>query len=249
MMNQKNMWGAVMLGCIAFLVACGTTTSTTTTTDTDGDGVADSTDNCDNDANADQADADSDGVGDVCDSDDASFSLTSDDMPSGSEIPEDPYALSDALGCTGSTGDNTSPQLEWTNTPSDAESLAITMLDLDCATVDCSADGEPFIHWIVYNIPTTATELSRGASESLPTGAENGGNDFDDPASIPNYGGPCPPVGVAHTYEFKIWALDTANLMDDTTITFTDPDSVLDGIESHAIASGTASFQRDFTGP
>ena len=35
--------------------------------DIDGDGVPDSTDNCKNVANADQADADNDGLGDVCD--------------------------------------------------------------------------------------------------------------------------------------------------------------------------------------
>lgn len=37
--------------------------------DTDGDGVPDSTDNCDETPNPDQADADGDGVGDVCDPD------------------------------------------------------------------------------------------------------------------------------------------------------------------------------------
>jgi Thrombospondin type 3 repeat len=36
--------------------------------DTDGDGIADSSDNCPNAANANQADADGDGVGDACDS-------------------------------------------------------------------------------------------------------------------------------------------------------------------------------------
>ncbi len=36
--------------------------------DADGDGVADASDNCPNDANADQADNDSDGIGNVCDS-------------------------------------------------------------------------------------------------------------------------------------------------------------------------------------
>jgi hypothetical protein len=35
--------------------------------DADGDGVPDASDNCPNDANADQADADSDGLGDACD--------------------------------------------------------------------------------------------------------------------------------------------------------------------------------------
>jgi hypothetical protein len=36
-------------------------------TDTDGDGVADTSDNCPNDVNANQADADTDGTGDACD--------------------------------------------------------------------------------------------------------------------------------------------------------------------------------------
>jgi len=36
-------------------------------TDIDGDGIPDSSDNCPNDSNADQADANNDGVGDVCD--------------------------------------------------------------------------------------------------------------------------------------------------------------------------------------
>jgi hypothetical protein len=40
---------------------------TTAVADADGDGVPDDTDNCPNDANADQADGDSDGAGDVCD--------------------------------------------------------------------------------------------------------------------------------------------------------------------------------------
>ena len=39
----------------------------TTFLDSDGDGVPDATDNCPNDANADQADGDGDDVGDVCD--------------------------------------------------------------------------------------------------------------------------------------------------------------------------------------
>ena len=238
---KKNLF---LLFAMVVLLGCGSTT--TTTTDTDGDGVADSTDNCDNDANADQADADGDGTGDTCDSDDASFSLTSDDLPSGSEIPEDPFALSDALGCTGSTGENTSPQLGWSNVPADAESLAVTILDLDCTSVDCGSDGNPFIHWILFNIGTTVTELPRGASVDF-ADAESGGNDFTDFAF--SYGGPCPPVGVAHTYEFKIWALDIANLMEDMTIDFNDPDTTLAGIEDHVIASGTASFTREFTGP
>ena len=57
-----------LLACLAlsgmFLFGCQTGV---TPTDTDGDGVADNSDNCPNDANADQADGDSDGLGDACD--------------------------------------------------------------------------------------------------------------------------------------------------------------------------------------
>ncbi len=46
----------------------GTENNDPVVVDTDNDGVQDSSDNCVNDANADQADADNDGTGDVCDS-------------------------------------------------------------------------------------------------------------------------------------------------------------------------------------
>ncbi|HEX8723482.1 MAG TPA: thrombospondin type 3 repeat-containing protein [Pyrinomonadaceae bacterium] len=48
----------------------GTNVNAAGCTDTDDDGVADSSDNCPNAANADQADTDHDGLGNVCDTDD-----------------------------------------------------------------------------------------------------------------------------------------------------------------------------------
>jgi thrombospondin type 3 repeat protein len=45
--------------------------------DTDGDGVNDPVDNCPDNANADQADCDADGIGDVCDSQNGTWTLTS----------------------------------------------------------------------------------------------------------------------------------------------------------------------------
>ena len=44
--------------------------SSTEPDDSDGDGIEDSSDNCPNDANSDQADNDRDGLGDICDLDD-----------------------------------------------------------------------------------------------------------------------------------------------------------------------------------
>ena len=61
------------------------------------------------------------------------------------------------------------------------------------------------MHWILYNIPPTATGLPEGvAGRALPGGALEGTNDWQRTA----YGGPCPTVG-RHRYFHKLYALDT----------------------------------------
>ena len=62
-----------------------------------------------------------------------------------------------------------------------------------------------WVHWVLYNIPPTATGLPEGAAAGgLPGGTLEGTNDFRRAA----YGGPCPPVG-RHRYFHKLYALDT----------------------------------------
>jgi Raf kinase inhibitor-like YbhB/YbcL family protein len=62
-----------------------------------------------------------------------------------------------------------------------------------------------FIHWVVYDIPVSATRLPKQlpADESLDNGAKQGKNDYDRIG----YVGPCPPVG-SHRYVFHIYASD-----------------------------------------
>jgi hypothetical protein len=60
-----------------------------------------------------------------------------------------------------------------------------------------------WVHWIVYNLPASATELAEGVG-ALPKPAKIGINDWKRKA----YGGPCPPVG-RHRYVHKLYALDT----------------------------------------
>ena len=64
---------------------------------------------------------------------------------------------------------------------------------------DPAAPKRTYVHWIVYDIPTTA-----GTVNPLPAGAREGLNDW----KRRGYGGPCPPVG-RHRYFFKLYALDT----------------------------------------
>jgi Raf kinase inhibitor-like YbhB/YbcL family protein len=97
-------------------------------------------------------------------------------------------------------GDDLSPDLRWSDIPPNTKSLALICEDPD-------APSGMFTHWVLYNLPPTATELPEGVSteERLTNGAIQGQNDF----KRIGYGGPCPPPGdSAHRYFFRLYALD-----------------------------------------
>jgi Raf kinase inhibitor-like YbhB/YbcL family protein len=99
-------------------------------------------------------------------------------------------------------GGDISPPLAWTGIPPQAKSLALIMDDPDAP--DPAAPKVTWVHWVLYNIPTTATELPAGLAESaLPAGTCEGVNDW----KRTGYGGPCPPIG-RHRYFHKFYALD-----------------------------------------
>ena len=64
---------------------------------------------------------------------------------------------------------------------------------------------ELWVHWVLFNLPTQTRELEEGipTTETLPSGAKQGKNDFGKIG----YGGPAPPKGKAHRYFFKLYAL------------------------------------------
>jgi Raf kinase inhibitor-like YbhB/YbcL family protein len=67
--------------------------------------------------------------------------------------------------------------------------------------------GAAFTHWVVYNIPSSATQLEVGqpAQPTLPNGASQGQNG----RRVVGYQGACPPAGSApHHYTFQLFALD-----------------------------------------
>ncbi|HVO46386.1 MAG TPA: YbhB/YbcL family Raf kinase inhibitor-like protein [Steroidobacteraceae bacterium] len=132
-----------------------------------------------------------------------SFTLLSPDLQPGGPVP-DTFVLN-AYGCKGS---NQSPALEWHGAPSGTKSFVITVFDGDERN-----SGSGWWHWVVYDLPASATQLPRGAgaerSRALPTGTKQGRTDLGTDA----YHGPCPDVGdPPHHYVFSIYALSAAKL-------------------------------------
>jgi Raf kinase inhibitor-like YbhB/YbcL family protein len=100
-------------------------------------------------------------------------------------------------------GKDISPALTWKGLPEGTKSLALVVDDPDAP--DPAAPKRVYVHWVLYNIPASASGLQEAVSAStLPRGTMQGKNDWDRPG----YGGPCPPIG-RHRYFHKLYALDT----------------------------------------
>jgi len=70
--------------------------------------------------------------------------------------------------------------------------------DPDAPLVKAGAYG--YVHWVLYNLPGTTTELAEGTDQGVA-----GTNDFGKTT----YGGPMPPPGHGtHRYYFWVLALD-----------------------------------------
>jgi len=89
--------------------------------------------------------------------------------------------------------DNINPPLAISGVPEGTNSLVLIMDDPD-------APSKVWVHWVLFNISPSTTEIPEN---SLPSGSLQGINDFGKT----NYGGPCPPSGT-HRYKFKLYALD-----------------------------------------
>lgn len=97
-------------------------------------------------------------------------------------------------------GRNVVPDLAWSEAPEGTRSYAITCYDPDAPT------GSGWWHWLAIDIPATVTSIEEGAK--LPASAREWVNDY----GYIGWGGPYPPPGPAHHYEFTVWALPTERL-------------------------------------
>jgi Raf kinase inhibitor-like YbhB/YbcL family protein len=118
------------------------------------------------------------------------FSITSPVFANNGSIPRE-YTCDDA---------DVAPALVWSGAPQGTKSFALIVDDPDAP--DPKAPKMTYVHWVLYDIPGTATGLPKGGV--TPAGARDGVNDWKKTG----YGGPCPPIG-RHRYFFKLHALDT----------------------------------------
>ena len=91
-------------------------------------------------------------------------------------------------------GIDVNPELRISGVPSNAKSLVLIMDDPD-------APPKVWEHWTMINIPPSTAVIAEG---SVPEGAQQLMNDF----KRVEWGGPCPPPGKVHNYNFKLYALD-----------------------------------------
>ncbi len=95
-------------------------------------------------------------------------------------------------------GDDVSPPLSWSHVPGGTRSFALICHDPDAPLVTPGSYG--FVHWVLYNIPASVTQLAEG-EKNFTKGVNSYGRN--------GYGGPMPPEGHGiHHYIFWILALD-----------------------------------------
>lgn len=94
--------------------------------------------------------------------------------------------------------EDVSPPLAWSDVPEGTKSFALICHDPDAPLVKPGTYG--FVHWVLYGIPGSVSELAEGIGDYV-----QGANDFGNAG----YGGPMPPPGHGtHHYFFWLLALD-----------------------------------------
>jgi len=121
------------------------------------------------------------------------------------------------------SGQNVSPPLAWSTLPQGTQTFVLIMVDLDA--------GE-FTHWVLFNLPSDSSALQEAISPQgqLPGGALEGKNSFGKTG----YGGPCPPSGRPHRYQFTLYAVNQS--LDLTA--GASRNQVLEAMQGHILAQG-----------
>jgi Raf kinase inhibitor-like YbhB/YbcL family protein len=138
-------------------------------------------------------------------------------------------------------GRNDSPALNWSNAPAGTKEFAVLCEDPGVG------NPPPFVHWIVYKIPATATGLPAALpidGSAVPkeiAGTVQGLSGFRRAI----YRGPAPPRGKTHYYHFVVYALDAPIAIDPTQPPLTRA-QLLEKMQGHIIGKGelVATYER-----
>ncbi|MHB1415682.1 MAG: YbhB/YbcL family Raf kinase inhibitor-like protein [Chloroflexota bacterium] len=122
-------------------------------------------------------------------------------------------------------GENISPPLAWKNLPEGTRSIALIVEDPD-------APSGIRTHWVVFDLPASATGLPEGTLPAATT--PQGGRQGINTNKHTGYSGPCPPAGGPHRYFFRISALDC----DLTLEPGSTKEAVLSAMRGHILAEG-----------
>lgn len=126
-------------------------------------------------------------------------------------------------------GNQTSPAIAWANVPAGTVSFVLHMHDLEVSRNHTSDDQ---LHWLVWNIPGTAT----GLPEGIPSGAQMQNGAYQISATGPVYRGPgAPAAGPRHHYTFELIALDTKLDVQPVADAFETRTIVMKAIQGHIL--------------
>lgn len=93
-------------------------------------------------------------------------------------------------------GEGVPPPLAWTGVPASARSIVVVVEDPDAPF------PEPFVHWLIYGIPATATGVTGQTCDSFVQGKNSMlKSGFAPVAPPPGHG--------SHDYHFQVFALDS----------------------------------------
>ncbi len=127
------------------------------------------------------------------------------------------------------TGEGLSPAITWANVPAGTQSFVLNMHDMDVARNKTTDDQA---HWVVWNIPATAT----GLPEGVPKGPKLADGSYQISATGQMYRGPGAGAnGPKHHYMFELYALDTKIDVQPTADAFETRANVMKAIQGHVL--------------
>jgi Raf kinase inhibitor-like YbhB/YbcL family protein len=126
-------------------------------------------------------------------------------------------------------GEGTSPEIKWMNAPAGTQSFVLNMHDMEVVRNKTTDDQA---HWVVWNIPATATGIPKGA----PKGAKLPDGSYQFSATGQVYRGPgAAATGPMHHYMFELYALDTKLTVEPAADAFETRTNVMKAMQGHIL--------------